>query len=149
MTWTPCQRITRADVPPAFRIRGLAGSTVICWPDAAAGSGADYSIDFSCLLGCSDRIVAVEAVCSGGVIAWTSMFGVMASVWVQWLCPGPQTATISVRTAEGAVFTATASIMVSCGPQLITCDAPAYAPNAFLLGSAIVPDAFGNPLIFG
>lgn len=83
------------------------------------------------------------------MIAWASVFGALATVWVQWLCPGPQTATLSVRTAQGAVFTATASISVRCGPQLIAADVPPYAPNAFLLGSAIVPDAFGNPLIFG
>ncbi|MBS1077852.1 hypothetical protein JK217_08820 [Gluconobacter kondonii] len=149
MTWMPCQRITRVDVPSAFRIRGLAANAVICWPDTTAGSGADYSIDFSHLLGRSDRIVEVEAMCSGGVIAWTSTFGTLATMWVQWLCSGAQTATLSVRTATGAVFTATASIIVRCAPQLIACDAPAYAPNAFFLGSAIVPDASGNPLIFG
>ncbi|GBQ90992.1 hypothetical protein GCM10007866_17930 [Gluconobacter albidus] len=87
--------------------------------------------------------------CSGGMIAWASVFGAVATVWVQWLCSGPQTATISVRTAGGVVFTATASIAVGCAPQLIASTPPAYAPNAFLLGSAIVPDASGNPLIFG
>lgn len=149
MIWAPCQRIARADMPPAFRIRGLDARTVICWPDTATGSGSDYSIDFSRLLGCSDRIVAVEAFCTGGMIAWASVFGGLATFWVQWLCSGPQTATVSVRTAEDSVLSATASIMVRCAPQIIAITPPAYAPNAFLLGSAIVPDASGNPLIFG
>ena len=149
MTWLPCRRITRAEVPPAFRIRGLSASAVICWPDAAVGAGADYSVDFSHLLGCSDRIVAVEAMSSGGVIAWTSVFGTIATIWVQWLCSGQQTATLSVRTAEGSVFATAVSVTVNCAPQLISSNPPAYAPNAFLLGSAIVPDSSGNPLIFG
>lgn len=147
--WMPCQRIARADDPPAFRIRGLAQSAVIFWPKATAGTGADYSIDFSRLMGCSDRIVAVESMCSGGMLAWASVFGPLATIWVQWLCAGQQTATLSVRTAEGSVFTATASVAVNCAPQLIDSNLPTYAPNAFLLGSAIVPDSSGNPLIFG
>ncbi|WP_099286613.1 hypothetical protein [Gluconobacter kondonii] len=149
MTWVPARRILRAEVPRSFQVRGTSPPIWLCWPETSLNESADYSIDFSHLLGRSDRIVEVEAMCSGGVIAWTSTFGTLATMWVQWLCSGAQTATLSVRTATGAVFTATASIIVRCAPQLITCDAPAYAPNAFFLGSAIVPDASGNPLIFG
>ncbi|MBF0892214.1 hypothetical protein HKD28_12460 [Gluconobacter sp. LMG 1744] len=149
MKWTPCQRIVQAEVPVSFRVQGVIAPLLLYWPSAYLGSGADYSVDFSFLLGPSDRISVVEAIATGGQLAWSSAFGSRATLWIQWLAAGLQTVTLSVRTALGAVLSVTVSISIICAPALIFPAGPDYAPNAFLLGSAIVPDSSGNPLIFG
>ncbi|KXV65654.1 hypothetical protein [Gluconobacter oxydans] len=149
MTWVPCRRIVRADVPPAFRVRGINAPLLLCWPNAALASGADYGVDFSGLLDRGERIVAAEAQCSGASIAWVSLFGPVVALWTQWSASGSQQVMISVRTSFDVTLDTTVSIMVRPAPSLITPAVPAYAPNAFLLGAAIVPDASGNPLIFG
>ncbi len=149
MIWAPCQRIVRADVPPALRIRGFDARTVIYWPDAALNSAADYSIDFSALICPDDRIVAVEFATAGGQIAWSSIFGPVATAWIMWISPGLQTVTVTVRTTGGQVMTLSISVTVRDTASLMSPAPQPYAPNAFLLGSAIVPDASGNPLIFG
>ncbi|MBS1103512.1 hypothetical protein JK202_10875 [Gluconobacter sp. Dm-62] len=149
MTWVPCQRVVRADIPLAFRIRGIEASAVICWPDTTLNGSSDYSIDFGALLCCGDRIVEVEFITGGGQIAWSSVFGTLATAWIVWFAPGPQTVVATVRTSSGQVLTVSVGIAVQPIPSLIPPELPPYAPNAFLLGPAIVPDAYGNPLIFG
>ena len=148
MTWAPCQRIVRADVPPSFRVRGISAPLLLCWPNAALGSGADYSVDFGPMLCCDDRIVRVGASTTGGTIAWTSVFGTLATLWVQWTTSGPQTVQFSALTANGAPLDVTVSIMVGAA-SLLTAPVPDDAPNAFLLGTAFLPDAAGNSLILG
>lgn len=149
MTWSPCQRIVRADVPPSFQVRGINAPLFLSWPNAALNGSADYSVDFGALICCDDRIVEVEFATTGGQIAWTSIFGALATAWIAWLAPGPQDVIATIRTTRGQVLTVSVSIAVQQTASLISPGLPPYAPNAFRLCSAIVPDASGKPLIFG
>ncbi|AAW62159.1 phage fiber-tail adaptor protein [Gluconobacter oxydans] len=149
MTWAPCRRIVRADVPPAFRVRGINAPLLLCWPNAALNSAADYSLDFAGMLCCGDRIVEAVFEASGNQIAWSSIFGTFATAWIVWLTSGPQTVTVTARTSDGQVFTVSVSVTVQSTASLIAPDLPLLPPNAITLGGVIFPDASGAPLVTG
>lgn len=149
MTWPPCQRIVRADVPPSFQVRGINAPLFLSWPNAALNGSADYSVDFGALICCDDRIVEVEFATAGGQIAWTSIFGALATAWIAWLAPGPQTVLSTVRTSSGQVLTVSVSIAVQQAASLIAPTIPALPPNAITLGGVSFPDASGAPLVTG
>ncbi|MFT8978748.1 hypothetical protein [Gluconobacter oxydans] len=149
MIWAPCRRIVRADVPPAFRVRGINAPLLLCWPSAALNSAADYSIDFAGLLCCGDRIVEVVFEASGNQIAWSSIFGTFATAWIVWLTSGAQTVTVTVRTSDGQVFTVSVTVIVQSTTSLIAPRLPLLPPNAITLGGVSFPDASGAPLVTG
>jgi len=139
MTWTPCQRIVRADVPPAFRIRGIDPCRVLCWPNAALGSGADYSVDFSAVLCCEDLIREAAFLTTGGTVSWVSVFsGTLATVWITWTVPGAQSIEVTILTASGATITLDISILVRTEGALLNGDPPACPPNTLILSDGTV-----------
>lgn len=147
MTWTPCQRIVRADVPPAFRIRGIDPCRVLCWPNATLGSGADYSVDFSHLLGCGGRIVRSGFSTSGGTIAADTISGNIVTAWIAWQSSGSQTVTVSVLTAAGDSLTVQVSVLVAPFMALLPAVLPEAPPNALAYGDVFFPDASGQSFL--
>ncbi|MFT8346618.1 hypothetical protein [Gluconobacter oxydans] len=149
MIWAPCRRIVRADVPPAFRVRGINAPLLLCWPPTALNSAADYSLDFSGLLCGGDRIVEVVFEASGNQIAWSSIFGTFATAWIVWLTSGLQTVTVTARTSDGQIFTVSVTVIVQSAASLIAPRLPLLPPNAITLGGVSFPDASGAPLVTG
>lgn len=149
MTWQPSQRILSSALPPSSRLRGVCPCEVMNWPDALLLSGNDYSADFSDQLAAGDRLVEVVATTSGGTVAWVSIFGTKATAWVQWTGSDVQPIVFEARTAQGASLVSTGYTFVGCYTTNNPPKIPAYAPNAFVTGNVIMPDANGNPLIFG
>ncbi|MFT8957273.1 MAG: hypothetical protein ABF917_06245 [Gluconobacter oxydans] len=147
--FAPCRRIVRADVPPAFRVRGINAPLLLCWPPAALNSAADYSIDFAGLLCCGDRIVEAVFAASGNQIAWSSIFGTFATAWIIWLTSGAQTVTVTARTSDGQVFTVSVTVTVQSMASLIAPRLPLLPPNTITLGGVSFPDASGAPLVTG
>lgn len=141
--WSPCRRIVRADVPPVFRVRGINAPLLLCWPNAALGGGADYSVDFSSQISCGDVIVSAAFSVSGGALGWggsPTYTTAMASAWITWSVLGPQTVAVTVLTRGGVSLSAVISIVVVSPAALIAASAPAVAPNVLTL-----PD--GTPLL--
>lgn len=147
MTWSPCRRIVSADVPPAFRVRGIDAPALLCWPNAALGSGADYSVDFSRLLGCDDRIVRSGFSTSGGTIAADTISGSIVTAWISWEVSGWQSVTASVLTASGDSLTVQVSVLVTPLMALIPADLPEVPPNALACGDVFFPDASGQSFL--
>ncbi|CAI9119532.1 hypothetical protein [Brytella acorum] len=150
MTWTPCcQRTVSVIVPAAFRLRGLNAPMLLRWPSAAIGASADYSVDFRDLLCDGERIVRAEiSVGDAGSLAWESIFGSCVTGWITWSSVGCQQVSVTAVTSEGVALTCSVGITIA-GTSLITPTPPEYAPNAYVIGDVIVPDADGNPLILG
>ena len=149
MTWPPCQRVVRADIPPAFRIRGIDALAVICWPDAALNTAADYSIDFSALIEPDDRIVAGSLATDGGLVAWLTNAGPVLTAWIAWDTPGQQTVTATVQTAQDRTLTVCVSIAVTVPGALMAPTLPLFSPNAAQAWGGYVTDADGNILNLG
>ncbi|GFE96592.1 hypothetical protein [Gluconobacter sp. Gdi] len=149
MTWTPCQRIVRADIPPSLRLRGISSDVMLCWPNAALNGAADYSVDFSGLMSCGGKIVETVFAVDGAEIAWSSIFGGVVTAWIKWLSPGLQSVLVTVRTAAGENLTVSVSLNVQTAASLIVPALPAFAPNVLALGGVCFPDASGAPLVTG
>ncbi|MQR99369.1 hypothetical protein [Gluconobacter aidae] len=130
MTWAPCQRIVRADVPPSFRMRGIDTQTLLCWPPVSQGDAGDFSVEFGALLASGDSLSSLEVLTNGGIVSAKGIFGTCVTIWVQWLSPGQQQATVSVQTAWGEVLTVSVTILVNDIPALPEPALPTIAPEA-------------------
>lgn len=134
MTWTPCQRIVRADIPPSLRLRGISSDVMLCWPNAALNGAADYSVDFSGQICCDDEIREAAFSVQGGTPAWVSVFGgKLATAWISWTASGPQSVEVTALTASGATLTVRVAIVVLTDAALLPADAQIQPPNTLLL----------------
>lgn len=149
MTWTPESRILNSALPPSTRLRGVCPCELMAWSDALLSSGHDYSLDFSDQIPEGDRIVEVLATATGGSVAWNSIFGTKATAWVQWSQAGMQSISFDIVLASGATLSASGWVSVGCRTTGLPPTAPEYAPNDCVFWGVILPDANGNPLIFG
>lgn len=149
MTWFPCCRIVQPVNGPALRLRGLAGSLLLWWPDAVLNGGADYSVDFSPLLCDGDRIVQAVFSIGTATMAWQSIFGSIATAWLSWSTTGQQRVSVTALTANGDTLQATIFVNVGIVPSPLSAPAPEYAPNALFIGAVYFPDALSAPLIAG
>ena len=150
MPWRSCRHRTVSLLPPRdFQVRGLTAPPFLIWPSCSLNESADYNIDFGAILRCDDRIVEVAFATSGGTIAWSSMFGTLATAWISWTVAGSQTVDVTVRTSGGQILTASINIAVQGAVSLISFTEPDLPPNAITLGGVPFPDASGSPLVTG
>ncbi|GAN91477.1 hypothetical protein Gbfr_040_003 [Gluconobacter frateurii M-2] len=134
MTWPPCRRIVRADVPPSFQVRGINAPLFLSWPNAALNGSADYSVDFSGVLCCGDKIQEAAVSAPGGSVVWVTVFaGTLATAWITWTSTGLQSVEVTILTTSGATITVDVSIVVRSESALINGDHAGYPPNALIL----------------
>ncbi|MBF0851073.1 hypothetical protein HKD27_09090 [Gluconobacter sp. R75690] len=143
MTWAPCRRIVRADVPFAFRVRGINAPLLLCWPDTFLNGSADYSIDFASQLCCGEVLVDAAFSVSGGSLGWSgkpTYTATIATAWVTWTMAGIQQIEVTVLTSEGRSLSTLVQINVKPIAALLSGGSPSSAPNILTL-----PD--GTPLL--
>ncbi len=149
LSFIPTKRIARASACNQS-INGMGVMLPTSYPSSNVGSGDDYTIDFSQLVGTDDRVVyALFKVSSGATISCGSIFGNYATAWISWQTTGWKKLSVSVRTQGGDYYNSSAGININCA-SLITATTPTYAPNAYVInGDVVVYDTDGNPMILG
>jgi len=113
MTWRPSARIVRPGGCATANLRGMALQPLLAWPDSNINGGADYSVDFSRILDCHETIEAFEFGVTGGTVAWTWLFGTIATAYITWTSSGPLTVNVSVASSDGNTYQAAVQIFVS------------------------------------
>ncbi|GBR03084.1 phage fiber-tail adaptor protein [Gluconobacter cerinus] len=151
MTWPPCQRVVRADVPPSFQVRGINAPLFLSWPNAALNGSADYSVDFSAVLCCGETLADVAFSVSGGTLGWSgkpTFTAGIATAWITWVTAGAQTVEVTALTSTGRTVSVTANITVLPVPALLSGKPQAIAPNILTLpdGTPLTTDA-GSALL--
>lgn len=147
--WRPSRRIVRIAAASCGSVSSINPPTLLRWPSCALNSSADYSIDFGPLLEEGDRIVVVAFETVAGSVAWSSVFGTLATAWISWKVIGTRVVTASVQTANGQILTANVSITITLPQSLIAPVNPVYAPNAAQAWGAFVTDSAGEILLLG
>ncbi|MBF0858142.1 hypothetical protein HKD24_02810 [Gluconobacter sp. LMG 31484] len=151
MTWAPCQRVVKADVPPSFRVRGISAPVLLCWPGAFLNSAADYSVDFSGQLCCEETLTNAAFAVSGGVIGWSgkpTFTEAIATAWITWVAAGPQSVEVTAVTSGGRTLSAIIQITVLSSNALLAGQDQAVAPNVLTLPDGTrITTAAGNDLL--
>ncbi|WP_122039604.1 hypothetical protein [Asaia bogorensis] len=130
MTWRPSANILRPVREPAGQGCYPKSHPELVWPPSALNGGGDYSIDFDALLAPGEFISSFRVDAGAGAKqAWTSLFGTIATAWLQWTVPGLQTVTVCALTSLGASLQVDAKICIGARPSLFPASAPP-APGA-------------------
>ncbi|GAB6854156.1 hypothetical protein [Asaia astilbis] len=125
MSWRPSARIVRPGGCATAQLRGMAMHPLLAWPDSNINGGADYSVDFSGLLGPGESVKAFAFDAgSAATLHWTYLSGTTVTAWFRWVQSGATAVTVCVLGSSGATYQAVVSIVVSATPALIAASPP-------------------------
>lgn len=120
MTWRPTARIVRPGSCAAAQLRGLALQPLLAWPGSNLNGGADYSVDFSRLLGCGEAVESFDFdPGTAGPISWVSSYGSCVTAHITWTQAGALTVNVGVLSNMGNTYQVAVSINVSATPALV------------------------------
>ncbi|MDR6182067.1 hypothetical protein [Asaia bogorensis] len=129
MTWRPSARIVRPGGCASAQLRGMALQPLLAWPDSNINGGADYSVDFSGLLGCGEAILSYDFdPGAAGSVAWLSSYGSCVTAYITWLAAGALSVNVAVLSTLGNTYQVTVGVTVSAIPALIPSN-PQPAPG--------------------
>ncbi|CDG39653.1 MULTISPECIES: hypothetical protein [Asaia] len=132
MTWRPSARIVRPGGCATANLRGMALQPLLAWPDSNINGGADYSVDFSGVLGCGEAVLSYDFdPGAAGSVAWLSSYGSCVTAYITWLAGGALSVDVAVLSTLGNTYQVTVSISVSAVPALIP-SAPQPSPGPVL-----------------
>jgi len=100
----------------------------LVWPSSDLKSGGDYSIDFEHLLAPGEFVTAFRFEAGGADLAWTNLFGNIATAWMRWNVSGRQRVTVCALTSEGNTRQVEVSITISPREALYPAILP-YGPG--------------------
>lgn len=99
-------------------------------PLPPSGGGGDYSIDFDRLLSPGEFIISFRFEAGGAAdLAWTNLFGNIATAWMRWKASGTQSVTVCALTSEGNSKQVEVNITISPREALFPLDLP-ESPDA-------------------
>ena len=120
MTWRPSARIVRPGGCATANLRGMALQPTLAWPDSNINGGADYSVDFSGLLGCGEAVLSFEFdPGASGAIAWVSSYGSIVTAYITWVSSGALSVSVAALSTFGNTYQVEIPISVSSTPALI------------------------------
>ncbi|RUT27334.1 hypothetical protein C0V97_01170 [Asaia sp. W19] len=119
MIWRPSERIVRPFMLANPNLRSVLQAQLV-WPDSNLNGGADYSVDFSEILGPNEAVLSFDFdPGSFGSIAWVSSYGSCVTAYIRWLVAGSITVNVGVLSSLGNTYQIAVSITVSSIPALI------------------------------
>lgn len=126
-TWVPTARIVKA---PAPGVSLPANADMPLWPASWEGAGNDYSVDFTAVLTVGETIeTAVFQSDDDMTVAWTAIFGPVATMWTTWTRPGNITVLVGIRTNYGATYQTRVGITLDSQASVVPPQPPATPGN--------------------